>query len=113
VSVAERELSGTRLSRKKRVVGTDPKTATSVWSRSRRAEIPPARLLLPAGPGRLSGTTAFEWLSEAAESGFPCYPLFEHDPNLEALHRDSRWSPLMAEIKQNWERYSKLISEKI
>jgi pentatricopeptide repeat protein len=56
---------------------------------------------------------ALEWLREAAESGFPCYPLFEREPCFEPLHRDSRWSPFMAEIKQNWERYRKLISEKI
>src|SRR6185436_15925557 len=48
---------------------------------------------------------AVEWLREAAASGFPCYPLFERDPNLESLHRDPRWSPLMREIKQNWESY--------
>jgi hypothetical protein len=54
-----------------------------------------------------------QWLREAAESGFPCYPLFERDPNLESLRSDPRWSSLMAEIKQNWERYSKLASEKM
>lgn len=51
---------------------------------------------------------ALEWLREAAESGFPCYPLFERDPNLKSLHRDARWSSLMAEIKENWTRYDRL-----
>jgi eukaryotic-like serine/threonine-protein kinase len=63
---------------------------------------------------RMGKTDAtLQWLREAAESGFPCYPLFERDPNLESLRSDPRWSSLMAEIKQNWERYSKLASEKM
>ena len=56
---------------------------------------------------------ALEWLKEAAESGFPCYPLFERDPNLEPLHADPRWVTFMAEIKQGWERYLKLASAKV
>ena len=63
---------------------------------------------------RMGKTDAtLQWLREAAESGFPCYPLFERDPNLGSLRSDPRWSSLMAEIKQNWERYSKLASEKM
>ena len=56
---------------------------------------------------------ALEWLREAAGSGFPCYPLFLRDPNLEALRRDPRWSSWMGEVRRNWESYQKLASEKI
>ena len=56
---------------------------------------------------------ALEWLREAAGSGFPCYPLFLRDPNLEALRRDPRWSSWMGEVRRNWEGYQKLVSEKI
>lgn len=56
-------------------------------------------------------TAALEWVREAAESGFPCLPLLERDGNLAPLHRDSRWTLLMSEIKQEWERYDKLSSE--
>jgi serine/threonine protein kinase/tetratricopeptide (TPR) repeat protein len=56
---------------------------------------------------------ALEWLREAAESGFPCYPLFERDPSLQGLHSDPRWSSLMAEMERNSERYRKLTSGQI
>src|SRR5262249_22150676 len=31
---------------------------------------------------------AMEWLQRAAADGFPCYPLYEHDHNLDSLRQD-------------------------
>jgi TolB-like protein len=53
---------------------------------------------------------ALQWVREAAETGFACYPLFERDPNLRVLHGDPRWPALMLELRRNWERYDKLTS---
>ena len=33
---------------------------------------------------------AIKWLQTAADDGFPCYPLFENDPNLKNLRKDER-----------------------
>jgi hypothetical protein len=37
---------------------------------------------------------AIKWLQEAADDGFPCYPLFESDPYLNPLREDSRFVTL-------------------
>jgi len=47
---------------------------------------------------------ALNWLHEADQSGFSCYPLFASDPNLKPLHTDPRWAELLEEWKQNWDR---------
>jgi tetratricopeptide (TPR) repeat protein len=47
---------------------------------------------------------ALEWVRQAVESGFACYPLYENDPNLLVLHADPRWIELMASYRQTWER---------
>jgi serine/threonine protein kinase/Flp pilus assembly protein TadD len=51
---------------------------------------------------------AFKWLEQAAEEGFPCYPLFEHDANLNSLRQDGRFIALLAKLKQQWESYKTL-----
>jgi tetratricopeptide (TPR) repeat protein len=38
---------------------------------------------------------AVGWLQEAASTGFPCYSLFERDPNLDPIRRDSRFQGFM------------------
>jgi hypothetical protein len=48
---------------------------------------------------------AIQWLQEAAETGFPCYPLFEHDPNLNSLRKDGRFISFMEQLKKQWEHY--------
>jgi len=47
---------------------------------------------------------AVKWLETAADDGFPCYPLFEHDANLNNLRKDERFVAFMAKLKQQWER---------
>ena len=48
---------------------------------------------------------AMKWLQMAADDGFPCYPLFERDPNLNNLRQDPRFQAFMAKLKEQWERY--------
>ena len=49
---------------------------------------------------------AMKWLQVAADDGFPCYPLFENDPNLKSLRKDERFITFMAQMKRQWERYN-------
>ena len=51
------------------------------------------------------GDEAVHWLRAAAEDGFPCYPLFEHDSNLDHLRNDARFQSLLAEQKKQWEYF--------
>jgi len=51
------------------------------------------------------GDEAVHWLHAAAEDGFPCYPLFEHDSNLDHLRNDARFQSLLAEQKKQWEYF--------
>jgi tetratricopeptide (TPR) repeat protein len=48
---------------------------------------------------------AIKWLQAAAEDGFPCYPLFEKDSNLDNLRQDARFVAFMAKLRQQWEYY--------
>jgi tetratricopeptide (TPR) repeat protein len=49
---------------------------------------------------------AIKWLQVAADDGFPCYPLFENDANLNSLRKDERFITFMAKLRQQWERYN-------
>jgi TolB-like protein/DNA-binding winged helix-turn-helix (wHTH) protein/tetratricopeptide (TPR) repeat protein len=46
---------------------------------------------------------ALRYLRIAADDGFPCYPLFEHDSNLKNLRTDPRFLNFLAEQKKQWE----------
>lgn len=48
---------------------------------------------------------ALKWLRVTAEEGFPCYPLFEGDANLDNLRKDPGFISFMEKQKQQWERY--------
>jgi tetratricopeptide (TPR) repeat protein len=48
---------------------------------------------------------ALEWLRKTADTGFPCYPLFERDPNLNNLREDPKFQAFMKTLKEQWERY--------
>jgi TolB-like protein/Tfp pilus assembly protein PilF len=50
-------------------------------------------------------TEAIKWLEKVADDGFPCYPLFERDTNLQSLRQDPRFVALLARMKQQWESY--------
>jgi tetratricopeptide (TPR) repeat protein len=48
---------------------------------------------------------ALQYLRMAADDGFPCYPLFEHDSNLDHLRNDPRFLSFLAEQKKQWEYF--------
>ena len=49
---------------------------------------------------------AIKWLQTAADDGFPCYPQFENDANLNSLRKDERFITFMRQMKRQWERYN-------
>jgi TolB-like protein/Tfp pilus assembly protein PilF len=52
---------------------------------------------------------ALRYLRMAADDGFPCYPLFNADPNLDNLRKDARFVQFMAELRLRWERYQNVL----
>jgi tetratricopeptide (TPR) repeat protein len=63
-----------------------------------------------AGASALMGQKieAVKWLQTAVETGLPCYPLFNNDPNLKNLRDDIHFKALMLELKNNLEYYDAL-----
>jgi serine/threonine protein kinase/tetratricopeptide (TPR) repeat protein len=51
---------------------------------------------------------AVKWLQTAVETGLPCYPLFNNDPNLKNLRDDIHFKALMLGLKNNLEYYDAL-----
>jgi len=49
---------------------------------------------------------AMKWLQVTADEGFPNYPLFEGDAQLDNLRKDPRFIAFMAQQKQQWEQFS-------
>ena len=45
---------------------------------------------------------AIEYLRGAADDGFPCYPLFASDTQLDGLRKDPRFIALMAKLERDW-----------
>ena len=39
-------------------------------------------------------------LREAAETGFPCYPLFARDPNLDRIRQDPHFQAFLADMRK-------------
>ncbi len=52
---------------------------------------------------------AVKWLEAAAEGGFPCYPLFENDDNLNNIRQDARFIAFMARLKPQWEHFKTVL----
>jgi TolB-like protein/DNA-binding winged helix-turn-helix (wHTH) protein/tetratricopeptide (TPR) repeat protein len=52
---------------------------------------------------------AIKWLEVAADDGFPCYPLFERDANLDSLRQDEKFVTFLAKQKQQWEHYKTIL----
>jgi DNA-binding winged helix-turn-helix (wHTH) protein/Tfp pilus assembly protein PilF len=46
---------------------------------------------------------AVGWLREAAGTGFPCYPLFAQDPNLDRIRQDPHFQAFLAEMQKRFE----------
>ena len=49
--------------------------------------------------------SAVQWLRRVAESGFPCYPLFEREPFLDNVRGDPGFVAFMREQKVQWEQF--------
>lgn len=52
---------------------------------------------------------SIKWLEAAAGSGFPCYPLFEKEKNLDNVRKDPRFVDLLSRLRQQWESYKALL----
>jgi tetratricopeptide (TPR) repeat protein len=52
---------------------------------------------------------AVKWLEVAADGGFPCYPLFEKDANLDNLRQDARFVGFLGKLRQQWESYKTIL----
>jgi serine/threonine-protein kinase len=48
---------------------------------------------------------AIPWLRRAADDGWPCYPAFANDPNLNAIRSDPEFIALLADLRAQWDRY--------
>lgn len=48
---------------------------------------------------------AIDWLRNAADDGFPCYPLFAGDANLDRIRQHPGFIAFMAREKERWEHY--------
>jgi TolB-like protein/DNA-binding winged helix-turn-helix (wHTH) protein/Tfp pilus assembly protein PilF len=49
--------------------------------------------------------SALHYLKIAADDGFPCYPLFEYDSNLDNLRKNPQFLSFMKEQKKQWEYF--------
>ena len=53
---------------------------------------------------------AVTWVEAATDDGFPCYPFFARDPNLDSLREVPRFVELMSQLHKRW-RNLKRVSE--
>ncbi len=51
---------------------------------------------------------AVRFLQMAADDGYPCYPLFERDPNLDAIRQNPKFQSFLSVQKQQREHYKSL-----
>jgi len=51
---------------------------------------------------------AVRWLEAAADDGFPCYPYFANDPNLEALRGEPHFVALLTTLRRQSERFKQM-----
>ncbi len=52
---------------------------------------------------------AVVWLQKTADDGFPCYPKYENDPNLDKIRQDPQFISLMKDLKKRWESFKAMI----
>jgi len=55
---------------------------------------------------------AVKWLRKTADSGYPCYPRFEHDAFLDRIRQTPEFVRFMAEMKDEFETYKNEFGEK-
>lgn len=51
---------------------------------------------------------AVRFLQTAAEDGYPCYPLFERDANLDPIRQNPKFQSFLSAQKRQWEYYKSL-----
>ncbi len=47
---------------------------------------------------------AVYWLRQTARTGWPCYPYFARDPNLDRIRSDPEFTAFMQQLKAQWQR---------
>ena len=52
---------------------------------------------------------AIKWLEAAAETGFPCYPLFANDANLDNLREDLRFKTFLTASKAQSDHFKTVL----
>lgn len=52
---------------------------------------------------------AVHWLQAAADDGFPCYPLFASDKQLDSLRSDKDFIAMMQKLRRDWVERNKLL----
>jgi hypothetical protein len=53
---------------------------------------------------------AVKWLAAAADDGFPCYPYFDADPNLQPLRGHPPFNALMSTLRRQREQLAQIAS---
>jgi serine/threonine protein kinase/Tfp pilus assembly protein PilF len=51
---------------------------------------------------------SIKWLEQAANDGFPCFPLFERDANLNNVRQDPRFGELLTKLRGQFEYYKRI-----
>jgi tetratricopeptide (TPR) repeat protein len=51
---------------------------------------------------------AVNWVEAAADDGFPCYPCFARDPNLDLLRGFPPFVDLMSQLHKQWRQFKQL-----
>ena len=52
---------------------------------------------------------AVRWLERTADGGFPNYPYFQIDPNLESIRSDPKFIEFMERLRTRWERFKAIV----
>ncbi len=52
---------------------------------------------------------AVNWAEAAADDGFPCYPYFARDPNLDTLREFPRFVDLMSQLHKQWRQFKQIL----